>query len=482
MSIKRHTAYNLFGAVVPVAVGLVSVPLYLKVIGAERYGVLALAWLMLGYFGLFDLGLSKATAQRIASRRDADADRALTFWSALLVNALTGLAGGILLFFLSDLVLSDYIKIAPALRSEVAAAAPWLGATVPVATLGGVVSGALVGRERFFEVNAISTVSTVLTLIAPLGTALLIGTGLSGLIIAALLARLLALVLLWGQCRRHVTGGQPPRITRAEVSALLGFGGWVTISGFVGPLMTVLDRFVIGSMMGAVAVATYTVPWQLAQRLLILPSALQGALFPRQAAAPPAEQTRLTGEGIRAVAAVTTPLVAAGIFLIGPFLTLWIGRALSFEATQVGQIALLGFWGNGMAYVPFAQVEARGEARTAAIVHVAELPVYLAALFFLMRYFGLAGAAAAFTLRCLADAAIFNRLCLRSDAAWREPVLLALTLTACVVAAETLPPLGWGWAAAFVLGLAVSCALSLAFAPEGLRALGRRALRRPLPS
>ncbi|MEA3002023.1 MAG: hypothetical protein QOH81_811 [Sphingomonadales bacterium] len=482
MSIKRHTAYNLIGAIVPVAVGLVSVPFYLKVIGAERYGVLALAWLMLGYFGVFDLGLSKATAQRIASRRDADAERALTFWSALLVNALTGVVGGLLLYFVSDLVLTHYIKIAPALRHEVAAAAPWLGATVPVATLSGVLGGALLGRERFLELNAISTVSTALTLLAPLAAALLLGAGLSGLIAAALLARLLALILMWGQCRRHVTGGAEPRISRAEVSALLSFGGWVTISGFVGPLMTVLDRFFIGSLMGAVAVATYTVPWQLAQRLLIIPSALQGALFPRQAAAPPAEQTRLTLEGIRAIGAVTTPLVVGGIFLIGPFLKIWLGRALSFEAAEVGQIALLGFWGNGMAYVPFAQVEARGDARTAAIVHLAELPAYLAALFLLMQSFGLAGAAAAFALRCLADAAIFNRLCLRADAAWSGPILLTLLLILCLIAAQAFAPLGVAWSCAFAGALIISCALSLAFAPAALSSLVRRALRRPLTS
>jgi O-antigen/teichoic acid export membrane protein len=478
VSIRRHTTYNLIGGIIPIVVSLVSIPLYLGLIGAERYGVLALAWLLLGYFSVFDLGLSKATAQRIASRRDTAGDRALTFWSALVVNALTGLAGGIFLYFVSDLVLTHYLKIAPSLRAEVIASVPYLAATVPVATIGGVVSGALLGRERFLEVNAISTASTILTQLAPIATAWLIGVHLSGLILSALAARVLALLLLWQQCRRHVTAGAGPRISRAEVLALLGFGGWVTISAFVGPLMTVLDRFVIGAVIGAVAVTTYTIPWQLAQRLLILPSSLQLALFPRQAAAGAAEQTRLTLEGIRAVAAVTTPLVVGGIFLMEPFLKLWIGGDFHLEAAKVGRIALLGFWGTGMAYVPFAQVEARGHARTAALVHLAELPLYLAALFLLMNAFGLPGAAWAFTLRCLADAAVFNRLCLKRDAAWAGPLFLTFLLTACVVAGELLPPLGWGWAAAFAVGLAAACGLSYAFAPEALRSFAARFLSR----
>jgi O-antigen/teichoic acid export membrane protein len=86
LSVGQFTSYNILGSVVPLVLTFVTVPLYIHLVGIERVGILSLAWLLLGYFGLFDLGLGKATAFRIAAQRDAPPqDRAATLWGALIV-------------------------------------------------------------------------------------------------------------------------------------------------------------------------------------------------------------------------------------------------------------------------------------------------------------------------------------------------------------------------------------------------------------
>src|ERR1700728_2283876 len=103
-AVAKHTLYNVLGQVLPLGLGLVTIPLYLRLIGAERFGVLSIAWLLLGYFGLFDLGLGFATSFRMAALNEArPADRARTFWTALAVNLGMGAVGGVVLWGVSGL-------------------------------------------------------------------------------------------------------------------------------------------------------------------------------------------------------------------------------------------------------------------------------------------------------------------------------------------------------------------------------------------
>ena len=373
--------------------------------------MLAIAWLLLGYFGLFDLGLGRATAQRIAALRDNTAgERAQTFWTALSLNVGLGVIGGLLIWPAASYFFGDVFKVEDALRPEMQAAVPWLILAVPMATLSGVLIGALQGRERFLELNLISVSGTVLFQLLPLSAAMLWGADLGVLLPTALFARLLTLIMLLERCRLHIYIGHSATFARAQAGQLLRFGGWVTVTSFAGPMMVILDRFIIGAMTGAKAVTYYTVPFQLAQRSTIISSALTSALFPRFAAVTLQEEHRLACEGLRALVVLMTPLVVAGILFLEPFLTWWIAPAFAQQATLVGQIILLGFWGNSFAIIPYAQLQARGRPDIVAKCHLAEVLPYFGLLYLGLSTLGLVGAAVAFLLRVLLDFALLAAL------------------------------------------------------------------------
>ena len=400
MSVGRFTSYNILGSVVPLVLTFVTVPLYIHLVGIERVGILSLAWLLLGYFGLFDLGLGKATAFRIAAQRDAPPeDRAATLWGALIVNVGMGVIGGLLLWAAAHVYFAYYFKVADTLRPEILDAVPLLALSVPVATLTGVLTGALQGREKFLETNVISAVTTILFQLLPLGVALLWGPTLSGLLIAALLSRAVALIALWRICAREFTAGHKAKTERGTIMALLRYGGWVSFNGLIGPMLVIVDRFAIGNVLGAVPLGLYHVPFQIAKQLAIIPGSLTSALFPKLTIASVEESRFLNRKALLTLAATITLPVMIGIFAMEPFLNLWVGREIGVQSAPVGRILLIGFWCNAMALVPFTQLQAAGRPRTVTMILLLQIPLYLGALYVAMIGYGIVGCAVALAAR-----------------------------------------------------------------------------------
>ena len=100
---------------------LAAVPFLLQRIGVERFGLLSLAWVLIGYFSLFDLGLGRALTKMIAERDDgrhADELSSLCSTGAAMVTAL-GVAGGLLVAIATPLAGPWLDGLSPALRPEV---------------------------------------------------------------------------------------------------------------------------------------------------------------------------------------------------------------------------------------------------------------------------------------------------------------------------------------------------------------------------
>ena len=428
-------------------------------IGESRYGVLAIAWLLLGYFGLLDLGLGRAAAQRIAVLTNrSDRERATAFWTTLTMNVGMGVVGGCLAWIAATYFFGQVFMVEDVIRREILSSTAWLALCVPVAMVSGVLSGALQGRADFLQLNIISVVGSVLFQILPLLAVMVWGGELGVVLPAAVFARLISIVLLFKRCHQQISRGQDYRFDWTESSRLLKFGGWVTVTSLVGPLMVVLDRFVIGALSGAKAVTYYTVPFELGERTSIVPNALSSALFPRFADSTREERAALAEHGLRTLVATMTPIVVVAVLFIGPFLAWWISPEFSRESTVVAQLILFGSWANSFAKIPYAQLQASGRPDIVAKCHVAELIPYFALLYLFVTEFGIAGAALAFSLRVVADfvaLSYFSGVLSVSLGALRMPLALMLCSLALASSVGTGEPHRWLLAGLLLLATGV---------------------------
>lgn len=407
MNLVRNTSYNLLGAAIPIIVALVTIPIYLGIIGAAKFGLLSIAFLILGYFGIFDLGLGRAVAHRVASTAsESETTQSGIVSTAIVCNLLLGLVGGAALWIFSYLYFEFHLDVDETLRGQMVNAIPALVVSVPVTALTGVLSGALEGRGKFLTVNLVSASTAILFHVLPLTLALNGISDLQHLILAACITRIAGVIMLYVFCMKEF--GFVRRIVQDEIPKLFKFGGWVALSSIVGPLMIITDRFAIGALLGPTAVANYTIPFEIASRTSAVPQALGRALFPQITSRTKAQSVhQLSHQSSLILASIITPLTVAGIFWMEPFLNLWLGN-FAPETVKIGQIILVSFWVNAMSYVPLTVILGNGRPKIVAITHCIELIPYLAILYFLVSRFGIQGAALAFLLRCVFDYLILS--------------------------------------------------------------------------
>ena len=65
-TMARNTVLNLVGQILPLVVGVLSVPYIIIKLGPDRFGLLSLAWIVIGSLSSFDLGMGRATTKYVA--------------------------------------------------------------------------------------------------------------------------------------------------------------------------------------------------------------------------------------------------------------------------------------------------------------------------------------------------------------------------------------------------------------------------------
>ena len=402
-SLKRSAIFNLLGSVLPTFISLVTTPIYLHHIGAERFGVLAILWMLQGYFGFLDLGLSAAASNRIAQLSDATpAERESVLWTALLLNLGFGLVGALLLFALIHVMLAQF-DIGPVLAAELRPAQSWICALVPLTNLIGACNGAMSGREQFGVSNAVQVPVVILFQLIPLCFAIVFGPSLHYLVFATLTASVISLIITFAAMAYVFPLRLAARPKRQHVRQLFSYGAWISISSFATPLLETADRLLIGRVLGPQAVAYYQVPFSLAVRTRLLPNVITRTLFPRLSSLGSDDAAQLSLLAVRGLTAALTPTIVCGIFLMRPFLSMWVGHDFANRASSVGETILLGVWINCLASIPACHLQAIGRPGIVARFQIVETVLFIAGLWWALHALGVLGAALAWSARCALD-------------------------------------------------------------------------------
>ncbi|MBI4502835.1 MAG: flippase [Gemmatimonadetes bacterium] len=407
----RNTLWNLGGQGVSLVAGVVAMPVIVRHLGEQRFGVLALVWAVLGYFALFDFGLGRATTKFVAEQLERAPDAAGPLITrAVLAQLAMGLAGGVALAATTPMVVHRILSVPAVLEDETRAACYVLAGILPFVLLFSGLRAALEATQRFDLVNVIRTPATAASFIVPAALAPF-GVGLVGIIATLGITRVAASGATVIALRRTIPGFRwTLRGTAVPLRDLLNYGGWVAVSNAVNPVLLYFDRFLLGGLAGVAAVGYYAPPYEAVTRLLVIPGALTTALFPAFSILLEQGKVEETGRLVRKSVAVLALVFALFAVVIGvfaaPLLDLWLGAAFAREGAMAMRLLAVAVFVNALAHVPNIWLYAAGRPDLPAKFQGLELPLYVLTSLLLVRRWGVTGAAAAWSLRVGFDAVL----------------------------------------------------------------------------
>lgn len=401
MTLLKNSLWNIGGYVVPAIVTVPALGIMGRVLGAELFGVFTLALAVVGYASIFDAGLTRAVIREISIFRDNQKEKLKIVATATVLILILGIVAGCLLFIFSNAI-TTLLKISSGLHHEVSIALKILSISIPLFLITQVWLSILEGMERFGVLNIYKSITGTLLSLLP-AVFILLKPSLEFAILGLVVARLLCFVIAFILCRTIIIEAKLT-LYRETVKRLFMFGGWITVSNIVSPVMAYFDRFIVSNQLGAQVVAFYTAPSEIISRLSIIPGAFARALFPRLSYASNAEERKKTKIFISLILlAICIPAVIIGSLFANNIMTIWMGPTFDGAPGTVLTILLIGFLFNSLAQVPFASIQSRGYAKVTAMVHLAELFPYLFLLFFLINKYGIEGAAFAWSIRMFID-------------------------------------------------------------------------------
>jgi O-antigen/teichoic acid export membrane protein len=403
MALKANLAANFVGQGWRVLMALAFVPLYIRYLGIEAYGLIGVFAVLQAWLGLLDMGL-RPTLVREMARFTGGAHDARTIWDLLrsvevLTIAIAALVA-IGVWAASGWLASNWVQSESIPTATVAQAFALMGWVTALQFLESIYSSSIAGLQRQVVQNAVASgVATlrglgavaVLAWASPTITAFFLWQGLVSVVAVLAYAAVVYRVL-------------PPSPVRAEFSviALKGIGRYA--GGMVGItllslLLTQVDKLLLSRLLPLEQFAYYALAGVVAAGLGALCAPIPAAFYPRFTQLVSEAPDRETLPAVYHLAAqlVTILMGAAAVILIvfgDRVLWLWTqDRILTASVAPLLAVIALGTLLNGLMWIPYHLQLAHGWTSLTIKVNIAAVAILIPAILWAVPVYGAIGAA-----------------------------------------------------------------------------------------
>ena len=402
MSLKKNVVANYFGQGWQALMSLAFVPLYIKYLGIEAYGLIGIFALLQAWLALLDMGMKPALGREMA-RFTGGAHNAQSIRDLLRSIEVIGIAiaGGVALAIwgMSGWLASHWVTAKTLPVEVVAHAFAVMGVVTALRFIEDIYGSSIAGLQRQVLQNLmIGIMATLrglgavalLAWVSPTIGAYFLWQGLLSVITVALSAGIVYSAL--------PPAPLPARFSRPALIGIWRFAAGMMAIVFLSLLLTQVDKILLSRLLTLESFAYYALAGSVASRLYVLTGPITAAFYPRFT------ELATNGDGValRAVyhqgaQLVTVLMGSAAIVLMvfgGRVLRLWTGNpALTQHVAPLMAVLALGALFNGLMWIPYQMQLAHGWTSLTIKVNVVAVSLLVPAiLLFVPAYGAIAGA------------------------------------------------------------------------------------------
>ena len=299
MSLKKNILASYATQIYVTLVGILILPLYLKYMGAEAYGLVGFFTMLQAWFNLLDMGLTPTVARETArfhgGATDALGYRRLLRALQLIFFAIALLGGGAMFVF-SGVIADRWLNVQTLPLAQVQLALQLMAVGVAMRWMSGLYRGCISGSERLVWLGGFNAFVATLRFVGVLPVLIWVGHTPTVFFTYQLLVAVVELAGLAAKSYRlfpAVPQGQllgwAPANLFAPIKPVLKFSLSIAFTSSVWVLVTQTDKLVLSKILPLADYGYFTVAVLVASGIMLVGGPISSALMPRM--------TRLQAEG-----------------------------------------------------------------------------------------------------------------------------------------------------------------------------------------
>lgn len=403
MSLKKNIVANYISQLYVTIIGIVVLPLYLRYMGAEVYGLVGFFSMLQGFFNLLDMGLTPTLARETGRFRGGALD-ALTY--RRLVKALEGiflaltLVGACGLFLLSGLIATNWLIVKELPISEVHYSIQMMAIAVSLRWMSGLYRAQITGFERLVWLSGYNSVIATVRFVGVLAVLVFINTtptAFFGYQLCVALIELTGLTIMSYRLLPPIPEGRRVAWSWAPLKPVLKFSLTIAFTSSVWMLVTQTDKLVLSKILPLADYGYYSLAVLVASGVMMISQPVSGAIMPRmaklEAEGDHAGLIRIYRQSTQLVAVIASAACVTVVFCAEPLLVAWTGdKTLTQHAVPILVPYALGNAILAVSAFPYYLQYAKGNLRLHLIGNAGFLVLLIPTIIWFATHYGGVGA------------------------------------------------------------------------------------------